>query len=212
MTSDPSSTQQTPPTAKAKRAFPVWLSLVILLTLVLIASIGYLKSFWHEGSHTVDNAEDSQDVGTPEERQPAPEIAVISDKGQETKLQSYKGKVVLVSFWASWCGPCLEELPTFSQLVQKYQGKGLEILAINVDESIDDAKAFIPDFWKNKAIPFPTYFDRDTKAARAFNVDVLPANFVVDRKGRIAFSGMGASDWSSPEIGDSIESLLNEAN
>lgn len=181
-----------------------------MISIVLIASIGYLRQLGHHGDTKIqDTAEDSQDSGQ-DVRVIAPNIHFTDQAGKLQQLKSYHGKVVLLSFWASWCGPCVEEMPTFATIVNKYKTQGFEMLAVNVDDDQQEAQSFIRDFWKNKSIPFPPFFDKDRSASSAFKVDALPSNFVIDRQGKIAFSGFGASDWSSPDVMQSLELLLSE--
>jgi thiol-disulfide isomerase/thioredoxin len=98
-----------------------------------------------------------------------------------------KGKVVLIDFWASWCGPCKASFPCFTRLHNKYASKGLIIIAIGVDEDTNKYKAFVA---KNKA-PFFLVHDRAHKAAAFFNPPTMPTSYLVDRKGVIRYIHKG---------------------
>jgi thiol-disulfide isomerase/thioredoxin len=138
-----------------------------------------------------------------------PTFCSRASAGPNKHLSDFKGKVVLVSFWASWCTPCLIELPTFIDLHQKLSDKGLVIIPVNVDEA-EQAASFVSDFWKTKKFPFPTWFDPTHQGAEAFQVDALPSNFVLDKKGRLVAQGYGANDWAAETSVHFIEQLLSE--
>lgn len=169
--------------------------------------IGYIKS---QSLQTADQSDPEQESArTLESRQTVPDLTLVDVEGKSQKLSDYKGQVVLVTFWAQWCAPCLVELPTFAELHQKYDQKGFKVLAVNVDEG-SVGKDFARELWKQKNFKYMSFFDEAKVAAEEFAVEVLPANFVIDRKGLLAFSGFGANDWSTPETAEMIESLLAE--
>jgi thiol-disulfide isomerase/thioredoxin len=178
--------------------------------LVFFASIGYFRSFHQHAENETDIQEmSSSDVPKDEKRKEIPDIQLSKLSGQTVKLSSFKGKVVLLSFWAKWCTPCLLEMPTFIELHEKLASKGLVIVPINLDEP-DEAKTAVPDYWKAKKFPFETYFDLDHKDADAFKIETLPSNFVIDKKGRLVATGFGANDWSNETSVKFIEQLLSE--
>lgn len=178
--------------------------------MVLLIGRTYFAPFSHVPQSGVEERAGTPDGLTPEMRKPAPNIKFFTSDGRPKSLKDFSGKVVLLSFWASWCGPCIEELPVFSKLVNKYQSQGFVVVPVNVDDSIEEAKSFVADFWKNKALAFPTFFDERSVASRAYQVEVLPSNFVLDRQGRIALLGMGFHDWTAAESLQEIEDLLAE--
>jgi hypothetical protein len=95
------------------------------------------------------------------------------------------------------------------ELHNKLHDKGLEIIPINVDEP-DVAKEFVPHFWETKKFPFENFYDLDKKAQTAYEIDGLPSNFVIDRKGRLVAKGFGANDWGDENSMGFMELLLNE--
>ncbi len=136
-----------------------------------------------------------------------PDIKLIRSDGKIVSLRSFKGKVVLINFWATWCPPCVHEMPYLNALYQKLHSKGLEIVAVaNPRDSIDRVKAF----FRYNNIQFDYYLDADFSAARAFGVRALPTTFVVDRKGVIRNKFIGARPWTSEEFIDYFRSLLKE--
>ncbi len=205
-----SALDEKPPEKKIN--FPFWAKILIMCLLVFFASIGYLRSL-----HNHDNRENegdiqemsSTDVPSPEKRKAIPNISLMSKLGPAKKLDQFKGKVVLLSFWASWCTPCLVELPTFIDLHEKLSSKGLVIIPVNVDEP-EPAAQFVPGFWKAKKFPFETFYDPNHKSADEFKIDTLPSNFVIDKQGRLVATGFGANDWASDASVKFIEQLLTE--
>ncbi|MBK9295009.1 MAG: TlpA family protein disulfide reductase [Oligoflexia bacterium] len=191
-----------------KIKIPFWGKILLMCAVVFLASIGYLKSF-----HTHNDAANLEDIQQmPANKMPrkdVPDIVLISKSGPSKKLSDYKGKVVLLSFWASWCTPCLVELPTFIEIHEKLSSKGFVILPVNVDEP-DVATDFVVDYWKTKKFPFETFYDTDKKAADTFQIDTLPSNFILDKNGKLVATGYGANDWASEASIEFIEQLLTE--
>jgi thiol-disulfide isomerase/thioredoxin len=144
-----------------------------------------------------------------ENRENVPDFILTDPAGKQKKLSEYRGKVVIVSFWASWCAPCLIELPTFAELEKKYGSRGLEVLPVNVEEGTVGTD-FAKDFWAKNKLPFTNFTDPSFTMAQHFEVDVLPSNFVLDKQGRLVFSSFGANDWSASDTKEFIENLLDE--
>ncbi|MEK7355746.1 MAG: TlpA disulfide reductase family protein [Bdellovibrionota bacterium] len=189
---------------------PSWLKVALLFGVVALASIGYLTSKF--GTHpTLRPLEVAQtDPNDVSHRTPIQDFIVTDASGAQKKLSDFKGNVVILSFWASWCTPCLVELPTFAEIQKKFADRGLQVLAVNVDDDTEEGKTFARDFWAKKSFPFPMYFDLQKAVAQQFDVDTLPSNFVIDREGRLVFSGVGANDWNTGETVEFIEELLQE--
>tara|TARA_B100001248_G_scaffold262354_1_gene257723 strand:+ start:4517 stop:5071 length:555 start_codon:yes stop_codon:yes gene_type:complete len=138
-----------------------------------------------------------------------PNFTFYDKKGHAKELEQVKGKAVLVSFWASWCAPCLIELPDFQKLYEKYSSDGLEILAINLDDNGDEAYPFVKRFWESKNIAFPTYYDFSKASADKLMVSRLPTNFLLNADHEIVFESQGLQDWKSERIQKMIEDVLN---
>lgn len=198
---EPSSQPQRPLTARLTLAF---------VALAAVASIGYVAAKFTQQPGPMGLAGAETDPEELAKRAPVADFILTDAEGKQKKLSELKGQVVILSFWASWCGPCLVELPTFGELSRKYGEHGLQILAVNVDEG-NDGRIFAKDFWQKHQFPFPSYFDTNKTLAQQFEVDMLPSNFVLDRQGRMVFSGFGANDWTSSENIEFIEGLLQES-
>ena len=130
----------------------------------------------------------------------APDFTV-SDGRSTVRLANYRGKVVLVNFWATWCGPCVQEMP--SLLALHRQLPDVAILAISVDE---DANAYT-NFIARRHIDLITVRDPQQKAATLFHSEMWPETYVIDRQGVIRRKFVGAQDWTSPEIHRYLQSL-----
>src|SRR6185369_16384687 len=113
------------------------------------ASIGYFRSNHQHAENVADIQDEPSDVPAPDKRKVVPDLLLVAGAGTSKHLSDFKGKVVLLSFWASWCTPCLVELPTFIDLYDKLSAKGLVVVPVNVDET-DQAANFVQDFWKTK--------------------------------------------------------------
>ncbi len=124
--------------------------------------------------------------------------------GQAFDLNEYRGQVVLVNFWATWCAPCIEEMPSLSRLNTRMQGKPFKIVAVNIGETAQKIRAFL------KKIPanFEILLDPDNTAVRDWKVYAYPSNYIVDREGKIHFAYRGALQWDSEDIMKTIESLI----
>ncbi|NPA41658.1 MAG: TlpA family protein disulfide reductase [Aquificae bacterium] len=117
---------------------------------------------------------------------PAPDFKLKTLDGKEVSLSDYRGKVVLINFWATWCPPCREEMPLFESVYRKYKDKGFEILAISTDASIDPVRKFVREF----KLSFPILYD-DKNVVNLYSVQGLPTSFLIDREGKIVKVRLG---------------------
>jgi thiol-disulfide isomerase/thioredoxin len=104
--------------------------------------------------------------------------------GKSLSVGNYKGKIVLVDFWATWCGPCVAELPNVLQAYEKYHGKGFEVIGISLDSNKDKLTSFV----KDRKMPWPQFFDGagwKNKLAQRYNVRSIPATYLIGKDGKI---------------------------
>ena len=135
-----------------------------------------------------------------------PDLALKALTGEIRNLNDYKGKVILVNFWATWCPPCRREMPSMQRLKEKMSGRSFVILGVDSAEQREEVEEFL----KLVKIDFPILLDPDTAATRRWKVFALPTSFLVDRKGKVRYSISGPTEWDEGEAVQIIESLLQE--
>ena len=136
--------------------------------------------------------------------QPAPTFTLPNAQGTSVALQSLRGQVVYVDFWASWCGPCRRSFPWMNEMQQKYGGKGLAIVAVNVDKKRADAEKFLAQL----PATFPVVFDEAGASPGAFGVKGMPSSYLIDARGNVVFVERGFLEGSRADLEDRIKSLL----
>jgi len=137
----------------------------------------------------------------------APEFSVTSLDGKPVSLSSFRGKVVMVHFWATWCPPCVEELPTLERLYRSSFGKDLDILAVSVDEG--GAGAVVPFMQKNR-FALPIVLNPDQSVSKAYGTFKFPETYLVDRDGIVRKKVIGPADWMSPAAQQVIQAMLEK--
>lgn len=142
---------------------------------------------------------------TEAERPAAPAFEIENLRGGNSSLADYKGKLVLLNFWATWCVPCTEEMPGMETLWQKYKEQGLEIVAISVDEG---ARGRIETFSKMFGINFHILLDPESEVSDLYEVSGVPTSFLIDRNGKVIARIVGTDDWLSDDAVRLIQELL----
>lgn len=140
--------------------------------------------------------------------QPAPALQAKDLAGQNHTLADYRGKVVLLNFWASWCPPCRREMPSMERLRLKMQGHPLVILAVDSVEPLEDVQGFLATL----KLGFPILLDPEGDNTRRWKVYALPTTFLLDAEGRIRYALKGGAEWDEGEALVAIEGLLREAS
>jgi thiol-disulfide isomerase/thioredoxin len=135
---------------------------------------------------------------------PAPALELRDLKGTQHKLADYRGKVVLVNFWATWCVPCRDEMPSIERLRASLEGRPFAVLAVNLAEPEDRIRKFVA------AVPvgFPVLLDRDAKATRSWQAKALPTTYLVAPDGTVRYRHLGELDWSKPEVRRFVTGLM----
>lgn len=136
----------------------------------------------------------------------APDFTVKDLDGKDVTLASLKGSVVLVNFWATWCPPCKEEIPSMIRLNQAMAGKAFRMLAISIDE---DGKEAVGNFFKGSK-ELPVYLDTDSKTSQLYGTTGVPETFIVDKQGIIQKKIVGGMDWGAPEVIAYMDELLKK--
>lgn len=160
-----------------------------------------------------DNTEHSEVAsGYGLEGQMAPDFTLKNLQGEPVKLSDYKGKVVFLNFWATWCDPCKEEMPAMQRLRQKLDGKPFEILAVSLDKNPVQA---VPAFEKKTGLTlnFPVLQDSDQSLAKnSYHTTGVPESFLIDGEGKVVKHVIGSFEWDSPQITQFFEDLIQSGN
>jgi peroxiredoxin len=137
---------------------------------------------------------------------PAPDFALKSSTGANQRLSEYRGDVVMINFWATWCGPCRQEMPLLDQLYSRYQRVGFSLLGVNIDD--DSSRAM--DMIHELGVSFPVLFDARKEVSKLYDVDAMPVTVLVDREGNVRHVHKGYKPGYEQMYLDQIRSLLRE--
>jgi thiol-disulfide isomerase/thioredoxin len=136
-----------------------------------------------------------------------PECALSAiDKNESSALSQYKGKVLYVDFWASWCGPCAKSFPFLNEMHQQLKDKGLQIVGVNLDENLDDAKVFLAKY----PAQFTVMADASKQCAKDFDVKAMPSSYIIDRAGKVQHIHLGFRPGEAKEVRMIVEKLLTD--
>ena len=133
------------------------------------------------------------------------EIKLPDMQGNMHSLSDYKGNIVLLQFWATYCTPCRKEMPTMNNLIKKMQGKPFKIVSVNMAETREEVASFL----QQVPVDFPVLLDSNGATVGQWKVFAAPANFILDKQGHIIFTLFGAIDWDSEDMLKKI-TLLTE--
>jgi peroxiredoxin len=138
--------------------------------------------------------------------QAAPDFALKSSTGENLRLSEYRGDVVMVNFWATWCGPCRQEMPLLDQLYSRYERVGFTLLGVNIDDNSSKAMNMVQEL----GVSFPVLFDSRKQVSKLYQVDTMPATVLIDREGTVRYIHHGYKPGYENEYLDQIRSLLRE--
>ena len=159
------------------------------LLMAALAAFGAGAWLWSEGNES------------------APPLALVDIRGVEHALEQYRGKVVVVNFWATWCPPCVEELPSLESAWQRYRQQGLVVLAVSGEER-DVVTSFLERL--PSEITFPVLIDGDMKSGNRWQIRGLPTTVVVDRSGDVHWRAEGQLDFSASDVNKKLLALLDD--
>jgi thiol-disulfide isomerase/thioredoxin len=134
----------------------------------------------------------------------APDFMLLDIDGKQVSLKQYRGKVVFLNFWATWCIPCREEMPALERLHQTYQDQDLAIISIDLKEGADQVKTF----FQKHGLSFPSLLDPNGVVFRDYLVAGMPTTYLIDRDGTMVARGVGGRDWTRDEALQLIQDLL----
>ncbi len=134
---------------------------------------------------------------------PAPDFALADIDGNVFRLSAHRGRVLVINFWATWCPPCRDEMPSMQRAWEQLEAEGILLLGINVGEDEDTIFQFTADY----PVDFPLLLDRDSRVIGQWAVRGLPTTYVVDPAGRIVFRAVGSREWDDPELLAQVRAL-----
>ncbi|PLX84080.1 MAG: thioredoxin [Desulfuromonas sp.] len=135
----------------------------------------------------------------------APNFTLEDVQGNKVSLADYKGKVVILNFWATWCPPCIEEMPSMEKLHQRYKGDDFVLLAVNVEEN---SRKIVQKFLKKNPYTFPVLLDLDARVQQMYGAYRFPETVIINRNGDIVTKVLGGRDWMDPEIVSVIDFMV----
>ena len=138
--------------------------------------------------------------------QAAPDFVLKSSTGDNLRLSEYRGDVVMVNFWATWCGPCRQEMPLLDELYSRYERVGFSLLGVNIDDDSRKAMNMVSDL----GVSFPVLFDARKEVSKLYEVEAMPVTVLIDREGTIRYVHHGYKPGYEDKYLDQIRSLLRE--
>lgn len=177
-------------------------AIITLVSGILVLSLFW---YWQESTRPVQSEAQVSSLDAMEsDGLPAFEAKRLD--GALVKLSDFANKAVIVSFWASWCGPCLEEFPSMIELIEKTKGT-VQLIAISQDSSSDEIKAFLKAFPGSSNPNIHILWDEDHSVGRLYNADRLPESFVADKQHKLVRKIVGSINWSTPEAIEYMKSI-----
>ncbi|MBI5892912.1 MAG: TlpA family protein disulfide reductase [Deltaproteobacteria bacterium] len=174
-------------------------SFTLKYLIVFVISI-FLPASAYAGQNLFAAAGIEQVNGKP----PAKEFSLETMEGKKVSIGDFKGKVVFLNFWATWCPPCKFEMPAMENLYKRYKDKGLEIVAVNLQEGADTVKRFM----QKNGYTFTALLDSNGDVSAVYNVSYLPITYIIDKNGKLVGKAIGAREWDSSSITNLVEELL----
>lgn len=174
---------------------------ILLISLIVTALALYAYIQWQKPSNVTQRPE------LPVNGQAGPDFELPLLTGESVRLQDYRGKVVFLNIWATWCGPCREEMPSMEKLYQALKDYDFEILAVSIDSQGADVVA---PFAKKFNLTFPILLDRDGVTGRIYGTTGVPETFIIDKRGVIVSKVIGYRDWSDPAVIGALKELAQK--
>jgi thiol-disulfide isomerase/thioredoxin len=136
----------------------------------------------------------------------APDFTLKAKGGGNFRLKEHRGDVLFINFWASWCGPCRQEMPILDELHQRYEGAGFKVIGITIDEDQSEADAML----KKIPVSFPVLYDSTSSISKMFDVDAMPTSILVDRDGKMRFLHRGYKPGYEDDYRTQVRELIRE--
>ena len=180
--------------------------------LFIIIFIGAILFFFEHFTETPISIADIQIKKSFDEKKSAvgylaPDFSLRNLKGNYESLDSFRGQVVVLNFWATWCAPCRVEMPSFEKLYRRYRSEGVAVLAVTLDKNAGPKiKSFVDEY----ELSFPILLDEKGEVERLYPSMTIPFTYVIDSEGRVVARVDGAKNWESNETFEAIEYLLKK--
>lgn len=177
-----------------------WKSIILVLVIAVVVGI-YI---FHQEQKKTDNPLGQPLVAVGRN---APDFALPKLNGEVVRLSDYRGKVVFLNIWATWCSPCREEMPSIEKLYQQMQGEDFEILAVSIDAL---GAASVAPFIAELKLTFPVLLDAQGAIQSLYNTTGVPETFIIDKNGILAAKIIGARDWGGPDAVQAFKDLIHK--
>jgi peroxiredoxin len=193
-------------------SFRRWLFDLSIALLSLTFALGIAGCGGGEDPQPVENTSNASSASAQLEECPkegclAPSFTIPDLTGKPVSLSEFRGKVVLLNIWATWCGPCKREIPSLDRLYQIRKDKGLEIVAISVDRT---PVSGVASFVANHQMSFPVLHDNRGEVGQKYWARSIPSSFLLDRNGVIKWKVVGSIEWDEPQVISRIDQILNQ--
>ena len=177
----------------------------IIVAAILVAAV---SAFVYLTFVSNDSLDADVASATPE-KSIAPDFTLTDMEGKSVSLSDFRGKVVLLNFWATWCPPCRAEMPSMERLYSEMRDKDFVLLAVNVEENGQNA---VSSFVEDIPVSFPILFDSAQKISSIYRVSGIPQTYIIDKEGQIIQQVTGGVAWDSPEVRKYFSSLVEGGN
>jgi len=141
---------------------------------------------------------------------PAPDFNLPTATGELKTLKDFRGKVIFLNFWGSFCAPCRKEMPSMEKLVRQYESQGMAMVAISFDPEKKDMVDFMASFLPNDNSAMTVLWDPTSQTGKEYGTELIPETYIIDRDGRIVARFVNSYDWTRPEVKQLIEALLRD--
>lgn len=175
--------------------------LVLTILLVLIASVVLIIFLRDERDSTLETTRSIQ-PGVE-----SPDFTFSDLNGVKVSLAAYRGKVVMVNIWATWCPPCRQEMPSMQRLYEKFKGENFEILAVSIDS---EGREAVAPFMRKMNLTFPALLDPGETIRPLYGITGVPESFIIDKKGIVVEKIIGPANWATPEVFLFFKDLIHQ--
>jgi peroxiredoxin len=179
----------------------------LIILLITSPIILILAIFGFVFSQKMSAGQATQKIAPLRESAPVPNFTFPNLEGQEVSLSDFKGKVVFINIWATWCPTCVDEMASMQQLYEKFKGKDFEILSVSIDAL---GEQVVAPFMQKYQLTFPTLLDPMGKIKKLYATTGVPESFIVDKNGNLALKIIGPQNWMAKEVVAYFENLIKQ--